>query len=274
MSTPSVPPPNASAAPGALRAGLALLLAALLPLVAAALAWALAELLAGDGRPAAPLAAALAVAVTSLPLGALLLRLARDLDRSRRQLARLDGVDALGATLGRAAFVALAEREWARARRYGGEPVLLIVDVDRFHRLCDTRGAAAGDAVLLQIARDVAPTLRGADALARFGGSQIAVWLAQADAIGALDVADRVRERVEALEVRWQPEPLRVTVSVGVAALRPAHASLAALIADAEAAAQAARQAGGNCVRAAPVDPTRLRRIGPSVGDNQAAGPV
>jgi hypothetical protein len=64
---------------------------------------------------------------------------------------------------------------------------------------------------------------------------------------------------------------------VGVAALRPAHQNLAALIDDAEAALQAAKAAGGNCVRAAPVDLFRGRSSGPSVGpsvdDNQAAGP-
>ena len=56
--------------------------------------------------------------------------------------------------------------------------------------------------------------------------------------------------------------------------LRPTHLNLSTLIADAEAAVQAARQAGGNCVRSAPVDPARAQRIGPSVGDNQAAGPL
>ena len=110
--------------------------------------------------------------------------------------------------------------------------------------------------------------------MARFGGSQLAVWLAQVDPIGALDVADRIRERSEALEVGWQQQTVRVTVSVGVAALRPAHQNLGGLLADAEAAVLAARQSGGNCVRAAPVDLARLRRIGPSVGDNQAAGPT
>ena len=104
-------------------------------------------------------------------------------------------------------------------------------------------------------------------------GAQLAVWLAQADALGALDVAERIRERTEALQIGFRQKALRVTVSVGVAALRPTHANLTALIEDAEAAVQAARQTGGNCVRAAPIDPQRLRRIGPSVGDNQAAGP-
>lgn len=236
---------------------------------AGALAWALAGLLGGAG--AAALAAILAVLAAGLPLSALLVKLVREVARQREQLARHGGDGSAGH---RGHFLALAEREWARTRRYGGEPALLIVDVDRFQRLCETRSVEAGDAVLGALARDWGPTLRGADAYARFGGGRIAVWLAQADATGALDVADRIRERSEALEIAFQGAAIKVTVSVGVAALRPAHQNLTSLIADAESAVLAARQAGGNCVRAAPVDPSRSRRIGPSVGDNQAAGPL
>ncbi len=240
---------------------------------AAALAWALSSLLARTGTLAAPLAAAATVALVLPPLGWLLLRLRQQLDNGRSQLARLDTVDMLTGVANRGHFLAQAEREWARARRYGSGAALLLVDVDRFHRLCESRGTAAGDAVLRALARNTEPTLRGADALARFGGPQLAVWLAHADPIGALDVAERIRERIEGLDIPFDPQDLRVTVSVGVAALRPAHQSLSALIDDADAAVQAARQAGGNCVRAAPVDLVRLRKIGPSVGDNQAAGP-
>jgi len=271
---PVAPPEPRPAATESPRRGrlvvLGLALGGLLVGGAAALAWALAAWL---DNPA--LASAMAVATVSLPLAGLLFKLLRDVERSRGLLARLDGADAAAGAASRHHFLSLAEREWARARRYGGEPALLLVDVDRFQRLCESRGEGAGDAVLREIVRDVAPTLRGADAMARFGGSQLAVWLAQVDPIGALDVADRIRERAEALQVAWQlSPPLRVTVSVGVAALRPAHQNLASLLADAEQAVQAARQSGGNCVRAAPVDLARLRRIGPSVGDNQAAGPT
>jgi diguanylate cyclase (GGDEF)-like protein len=218
---------------------------------------------------APPLAAALAAGAIGLPLSFWLLRLSHQLEDSRRQLVALDTRDNLTGLNNRAHFLALAEREWARARRYGGGAALLLVEVDRFQRLCEHRGSEAGDAVLRALAAQTGPTLRGADALGRFGGPHLAVWLANADALGALDVAERIRERTEILEVPWQQQTLRVTVSVGVAALRPAHSSLAALIDDADAAAQAARQTGGNCVRAAPVDPTRVRKIGPSVGDNQ-----
>jgi diguanylate cyclase len=241
---------------------------------AASLAWAFDVLLGGAGWPTAPLAAAAAVALVLLPVALVVARLLRELSAQREKIARLDTIDLVTGASNRAPFIALAEREWARARRYGGEPALLLIDVDRFQRLLDTRGAGAGDEVLKAVVRDVAPTLRGADVLARFGGSQLAVWLAQVDPIGALDVADRIRERTEALAVEWEGQMLRVTASVGVAALRPTHLNLATLIGDAEAAVQAARQAGGNCVRAAPVDPAKLRRIGPSVGDNQAAGPL
>jgi diguanylate cyclase len=252
----------------------ALVAGALLTVAAALLAWGLAVLLGGSGRMAAPLAAAITCGLVGLPLAVLLVRLGRQLERSREQLSRLDTLDALTGVANRNHFLAVAEREWARARRYGGGAALLLVDVDRFQRLCETRGVAAGDAVLRALARHTEPTLRGADALGRIGGSQLAVWLAHADPIGALDVAERIRERTEALDIDAHAQALRVTVSVGVAALRPAHQNLAALIEDAEAAVQAARQTGGNCVRAAPIDPTRGQKIGPSVGDNQAAGPV
>ena len=281
--TPQTPPaqlpaadaPPAAAAQRARRLALAAAGGGLLALLAAGLAWAVLAVL-GDqaAQIAAPIAAAVAVALVTVPLGAVLLALRRDLERSRAQLARLDTVDPLTGVANRAHFLALSEREWARARRYGSGAALLLVDVDRFHRLCEMRGTAAGDAVLRALARHTEPTLRGADAIARFGGSQLAVWLAHADPIGALDVAERIRERIEGLQIPFDPQDLHVTVSVGVAALRPAHQSLSALVDDADAAVQAARQAGGNCVRAAPVDLGRLRKIGPSVGDNQAAGPT
>ena len=94
----------------------------------------------------------------------------------------------------------------------------------------------------------------------------MAVFLAHADATGALDVAERIRERAEQMEVAW-PSPLvrqrlRVTASVGVAHLRAAHLNLQALIDDAEDAVAASRQANGNCVRAAPVESARLRNPG------------
>ena len=251
-----------------------LLLATVAAALAAGLAWGLAELLAAFGTVAPAFAAALGMLVVLLPLAALLLKLARQLERASELLARLDTLDTLTGVANRAHFMALAEREWSRARRYGNGAAIVLVEADRFRRLAEVRGVAAGDTVLRELASATGKTLRGADALARFGSSQLAVFLAHADPTGALDAAERIRERIELLEVPWQDKHLRVTASVGVATLRPVHSSLTHLIEDAETALEAARLSGGNCVRSAPVDSTRTPIRGPSVGDNQAAGPV
>lgn len=243
-------------------------------MAAAGMAWGLSELLLPMGASAAPVAAAVGMLVLLLPLAALLLKLARQLERSQDLLGRLDTLDMLTGVANRAHFMALAEREWARARRYGHGAGIVIVEVDRYRRICEVRGSAAGDAVLRELATGIGRGLRGADALARYSASQLVVLLAQADPTGALDVAERVREHAEQLEVPWQDHHLRLTVSTGVATLRPAHVQLNALVQDAESAVDAARQAGGNCVRAAPLDFSRPTSRDPSLGDNQAAGPL
>ena len=257
--TRPVPLAASQAAPAHGKQGVPLGTAALLlglgaVLLAAGVAYAAAVLL-----PQLPwatgLAAALGVTLAALPLGWLVWRLARDLGPSE---GRGDAGAVLAAGVSRELFMNLAEREFARARRYGTGAALLLVDVDRYARLCEARGPAAGEAVLAELLGQTGPTLRTADVLTHFASAQMAVFLAHADATGALDVAERIRERAEQMDVPLDggqpPQRLRVTVSAGVAHLRPAHLSLSALIDDAQDAVAVARQAGGNCVRAAPVD--------------------
>lgn len=270
--TPALPPStarSASAAPAPAvpalslrrRVGPQLLaLTVVLALVAALLAGALAIVLAPvSGTRAGPLAVALAAAmgvlVAAVPMVWLVFKLAAELRPAAR---RADAGFATSAGMPQALFMNLVEREFARARRYGTGAALVLVEVDRHDRLCEARGQAAGNAVLAEMLHLTAPTLRTADVLTHFGGAQMAVFLVHADATGALDVAERIRERSEQMEVPFPATPpglrLRVTVSTGVAHLRPAHLNLQALIDDAQDAVTAARAAGGNCVRAAPVD--------------------
>jgi diguanylate cyclase (GGDEF)-like protein len=225
----------------------------------------------GPGEPwAAALGAGLGMTLTAVPLGAVLLGLAR---AASSEPPRAAAPPPSGGAMSRDQFVDLAGREWARARRYGSGAALLLVEVDRFPRLVEGFGRAAGAAVLQVLVRDIGATLRGADALAYYGEGQLAVFLAQADATGALDVAERIRERIELLEVPHEPKPLQVTVSVGVAHLRPAHLHLQALLEDAADAVFAARQAGGNCVRAAPVEFGRLSSPDAHRNDQRAPKP-
>ena len=283
MTRPPAPKPPAPAArPGAslvrlwpLSSRTALAACLVLGAVGAGLAGLLAGWLSPGLGLSPAVAAALGAVVGLLPLAWLLVRTSGEMVQGRHLAGAGGTLDPVTGVSSRDPFLLLAEREFARSRRYGIGAALLLVDVDRFRRLVEGQHSDVGDLVLREIAASTQATLRGADALARFGPAQLAVFLAHADLLGALDVAERIRVRVENLEIAAREQRLRATVSVGVVLMRPAHLSLQSVIDDAEAALGAARHAGGNCVRAAPVDPRRLSSAGPrgpSVDDNQAAG--
>jgi len=170
--------------------------------------------------------------------------------------------DALTGAFTQRHFVAATDREWARIRRHGEDAALLMVDVDHFRAVNDKHGPACGDAALVEITRIASATLRQYDLLARFGGGVLVVYLPHTDPIGALDVAERIRERVSAYRLTWEGQSVGVTVSIGVAAVGADHQALDGVIADAGTALREAKAAGRNCVRAAPVQPRRVESTG------------
>ncbi len=171
-------------------------------------------------------------------------------------------------------FVAAADREWARLRRHGEDAALLMVDIDRFARLNDTHGLAFSDAMLVEVTRLTSATLRPYDLMARFGGGVLVVYLPHTDPMGALDVAERIRERIAGLRLTQDAKTASSTVSVGVAPIGEGHASLEAVITDAGMALRDAKAAGRNCVRSAPIPPRKSPQPGAPLGDRRPAGPV
>ncbi|HEX2012669.1 MAG TPA: GGDEF domain-containing protein, partial [Roseateles sp.] len=182
--------------------------------------------------------------------GYLLLSLLRHLDRTQRHLHRQAQLDALTGAYNRRHFLELAEREWSRAKRYEMPCALLLLDVDHFRLVNEQHGQPCGDQLLRRIAEAALETLRQADMLARFGGEEFIVFLPHTDPLGALDVAERIRERVEALGFQWNGRDVPVSASLGVAALHDHHITLDQLISDADDALHQAKSAGRNCVRA------------------------
>lgn len=207
---------------------------------------------------AGALAGALAVLLLALPLAGLAWQVARQ--TAVRAAAPPDPAatrDALTGAFTQRHFVAATDREWARIRRLGEDAALLMIDADHFRALNERFGRECGDAVLIEITRLVSATLRQYDLMARFGGGVLVVYLPHTDPIGALDVAERIRERVANLRVGWGEQAVGATVSVGVASIGPDHTGLDTVIADAGAALREAKAAGRNCVRAAPIQPKR-----------------
>ncbi len=177
--------------------------------------------------------------------------------------------DALTGAYTQRYFIAAADREWSRIRRHGEDAALLMIDADQLRAINDAHGMACGDALLVQLTRLVSATLRQYDLMARFNAGVLVVYLPQTDPMGAVDVAERVRERIANLRMAWPTGQISVTVSIGVAAIGADHTALDSVIGDAGTALRAAKTAGRNCVRAAPVPPKRQPAFGSPQGDRR-----
>jgi diguanylate cyclase (GGDEF)-like protein len=119
-------------------------------------------------------------------------------------------------------FRRLAE-EQRRARRYGGQFALLMIDLDGFKTVNDRYGHLAGDRYLRSVSRTIRDQLRGADMPCRYGGDEFSVLLPETDLNGASIIGERIRKAVAGLEIEAEGVLLRGTVSIGLATF-PEHA--------------------------------------------------
>jgi diguanylate cyclase (GGDEF)-like protein len=119
-----------------------------------------------------------------------------------------------------------------------------MIDVDRFKEYNDRFGHVAGDEVLREIVQLLLRSARTTDVIARFGGEEFAVVLPETTAEGAAAVAERLREAVAGAP--WPLTP--VTISVGVAGVEEGHREAEFLVAAADRALYAAKEAGRNRV--------------------------
>lgn len=161
------------------------------------------------------------------------------------QLATRDGLTGLA---NRRCFDDTLHAEWTRAMRNQHPLSLLMVDVDNFKAYNDANGHLGGDECLKRIATAVASEMRANDLVARYGGEEFAVILPNQSLKGAAIVAERIRCRVEQLQVpnRLAPER-RVTVSIGAAtAIAAADSDASQLVAIADAALYRAKHMGRN----------------------------
>jgi diguanylate cyclase (GGDEF)-like protein len=158
------------------------------------------------------------------------------------------------------AFQNVLESEVERSRRFNTPLALVMLDLDHFKQINDEYGHQQGDEVLALVADVLRDFSRDIDAPARYGGEELAVVLPQTDSRGAEQLAERIREAVELLEIpRVDGQgSLRLQASFGVAALPESALDRAGLIAAADAALYRAKRAGRNRVeRAGPVPAAR-----------------
>jgi diguanylate cyclase (GGDEF)-like protein len=152
---------------------------------------------------------------------------AKTLERSRlrkkaeegelyKQLSRIDGLTEL---YNYTFFQQLLKTETERAKRYGHELSLLMIDIDDFKDYNDQNGHPAGDEALKKLARIMSRAVRGCDYIARYGGDEFVVVLPETDQSEAKVIGERLRLLVKktAFKPKSAKKQWEFTVSVGLA---------------------------------------------------------
>jgi len=172
-----------------------------------------------------------------------------------RERLRVSGLtDGLTGLYNRRHLDARLREEITRAQRHGHTLGCLFIDADHFKRVNDTHGHAAGDQVLMVLAKRIREQLRGSDLAARYGGEEIAILLPETTPENACQLAERIRRGIADHPIELNDgTPLQVTVSIGVGAVRPGSTRDAKqlaeeLLAEADRRVYEAKQTGRNRV--------------------------
>jgi diguanylate cyclase (GGDEF)-like protein len=178
-------------------------------------------------------------------------RMAESIQSLTTKLERLGLTDGLTGIYNRRFFDQMLPREVNRSHRLGTQVSLLMLDIDHFKRFNDRLGHPAGDEALRTVVRTLGQRLRDMDFVARYGGEEFAVVLPGADRDSALATAERLRSAVESATFGLPANSERLTVSIGVAVYPEDADDASSLLAAADHALYAGKQAGRNTVRAA-----------------------
>lgn len=139
----------------------------------------------------------------------------------------------------------------ARCARLGAPLALVMIDVDHFKQVNDTHGHAAGDAVLQALARLLQTHVREGDMACRMGGEEFLLVLENAALQPARERAQVLRAAFATLAVAHEGEPLRATMSCGLAVFPEHGRDAQALLQAADGALYAAKSGGRNQLQAA-----------------------
>lgn len=168
------------------------------------------------------------------------------------ELRRLAEMDPLTQVFNRRAFLTLLDKAMSSGQRTGAPLPVLVLDLNHFKAVNDTRGHRGGDEVLRHFVQVALRCLRKEDVIGRLGGEEFGVFLPNSDVAGALAVAERLRALLaESPAYADTAQPVRMTVSVGVAVASDSEAS-DAVLQRADEAMYLAKQRGRNRVEILP----------------------
>ena len=169
-----------------------------------------------------------------------------ELARARDEAERLARTDVLSGVSNRRYFEEVAAREFTRVKRYGEPLAVIMFDIDLFKRINDAHGHAMGDLVIRLASGLVKDTIRAVDFVARIGGEEFIILVPEANTAQAQILAERLREKIAALEVGVIK--LRFTASFGVTEITDTDESFWTVLQRADQAMYRSKKAGRNQV--------------------------
>jgi len=145
--------------------------------------------------------------------------LRKELNHNRQRLTELEEIadlDVMLPVLNRRAFMRELTRIISFAERYQVQASMIYLDLDNFKEINDSFGHAAGDAVLRHVSQILEQNIRTSDAIGRLGGDEFGVILAQANAEQAIQKGASLVEMIAKRALKWEGQPIGITVSHGV----------------------------------------------------------
>jgi diguanylate cyclase (GGDEF)-like protein len=178
--------------------------------------------------------------------------------RSEERLAHLAFHDPLTGLPNRATLEEHLERDLARAARTGDPVAALYIDLDRFKLVNDSLGHAAGDQVLVEVARRIRDLTRGGDLLARLGGDEFMLVCPGIDAAGAEAVAAKILAALDTT-ILLEGAEFHIGASIGIAIGPGDGADAAELVKRADGAMYAAKRSGRDAYASASAEASDAR---------------
>ncbi len=202
--------------------------------------------------------AALVVLISFVCSNARLLVTQHRLVKVKETLRREAAHDGLTGLWNRKAIFEILDRELQRAERADESVGLIMIDVDHFKVINDTRGHAAGDSVLRIIASGIAAVVRPYDSVGRYGGEEFLIVAPGCALSEACELAERVRSHIAGCNINIGGSEVKVSLSLGVATGKTAN-RVDNLLHEADGALYQAKNAGRN-------------RVEPAIGRAASAG--
>ncbi|WP_299003592.1 diguanylate cyclase [uncultured Shewanella sp.] len=171
----------------------------------------------------------------------------QQLKTANDNLARLSQIDDLSQLFNRRHWQICMQKEFDRHLRYGHPTSLLMLDIDYFKNINDNYGHYAGDKVIQTISHIIRQSLRKTDFAGRYGGEEFAIVLPETPVQQAINLAERLRQTIEATPFVFSDTVIKITASLGLCGIDSHSQTSEQWLENADMALYEAKRRGRNC---------------------------